>query len=89
MMGRVAADRAAATRADARRKGPRRSPARLARLAEELRAHVTSHPGERIEQIASALRQPTGDLAQPVRSLLAQGKLKTKGVKRATRYYPA
>jgi len=80
---------AAPARADARHKGKKRSPARLARVTERLRTYIESHPGERIEQIATALRQSTGDLAEPARNLLEQGKIKTKGGKRATRYYSA
>jgi DNA-binding Lrp family transcriptional regulator len=52
-----------------------------------LRVHVESHPGERIEQIARALRRTTRELARPVRRLLEQGTIAGRGVGRDTRYY--
>jgi hypothetical protein len=85
----AASARAAPATAGARHEGQEPSPARVARLTAELWAYVKSHPGVRIEQIASALGQSTRDLALPAKKLLAKGKIKTKGVKRATRYYPA
>jgi len=85
----LAAPAGAAAPAGGRRKGRKRSPAPGARLADELLAHVRSHPGERIDQIASALRTTTRELALPARKLLLQGKIRTRDVKQATRYYGA
>jgi hypothetical protein len=85
----AASARAAPAHAGARREGGKRSPARRARATDELLAHIESHPGQRLEQIASALRRSTRALARPAKSLLAQGKIRTRVVRRATRYYVA
>jgi hypothetical protein len=80
---------AAPAAATLRNKPGRRPPARTARATGELLAYVSAHPGERLEQIAAALRRSTSDLAPAARSLLAQGRIRTRGTRRATRYYVA
>jgi hypothetical protein len=42
-----------------------------------------------MEHIASELGLATPELMLPVRKLLADGKLRVEGQKRATQYYPA
>jgi hypothetical protein len=42
-----------------------------------------------MEHIARELNLATPELALPVRKLLADGKLRVEGQKRATEYYPA
>jgi hypothetical protein len=71
------------------RRRRRRSPGAIARQAEALVAHVKAHPGERLEEIASALRRSPRTLALPARKLVATRRLKARGAGRATRYYPA
>ena len=69
--------------------GKKRSPAAIARTSATLLAQITTHPGLRIAQIAKALKTSTKNLKLPVRRLIAQAKIKTKGIKRARTYSPA
>lgn len=71
-----------------RGRGAKRTAEELDRLAEQFHAFVTKHPGLRIEQINKQLNTTTKDLALPIRKLLAEGALKTKGAKRSTTYFP-
>ena len=71
-----------------RGRGAKRTSDELDRLAENFHAFVTKHPGLRIEQINKQLSTTTKDLALPIRKLLAEGALKTKGAKRSTTYFP-
>ena len=71
-----------------RGRGAKRSSVELDRMAEEFHAFVTKHPGMRIEQINKELGTTTKDLALPIRKLIADGELKTKGAKRSTVYFP-
>ena len=64
----------------------RRSPADLGRLSGTLVAHVRSNPGQRLEEIGTALRVDTATLKQPIAMLLAEGKLKKAGLARGTNY---
>jgi hypothetical protein len=65
----------------------KRSPAELAALIKKLHAHITKHPGLRIEKIAVGLGLPTKALVLPVKRLIGEKKLATKGQKRATVYF--
>jgi predicted transcriptional regulator len=56
---------------------------------EVLLAAITKEPGRRFEEIRLALGRDRADLQLPLRKLVAEGSVKSKGVKRATRYYPA
>lgn len=71
-----------------RGRGAKRTSDELDRLADQFQAFVTKHPGLRIEQINKQLNTTTKDLALPIRKLLAEGALKTKGAKRSTTYFP-
>ena len=79
--------KAAATKG--RPTGSKRPPEEIARTVERLLAAIKSKPGQRIEEIGAALRTSTKKLALPAKKLIANKKIKTKGVKRATRYLPA
>jgi|GEM_PF-1146048 len=70
-----------------RRKGQKRDPAFLASTTESLLEYVGTHQGERIEQIAKAMRVATKDLKLPAAKLLANRQVKTRGAKRGTKYY--
>ena len=70
-----------------RGRGAKRSSDELDRMAEEFHAFVAKHPGLRIEQINKELGTTTKDLALPIRKLIADGALKTKGAKRSTTYF--
>lgn len=78
--GTVAASRS-------RGRGAKRSASELDRLAEEFHAFVAKNPGLRIEQINKELVTTTKDLALPIRKLISEGAIKTKGAKRSTTYF--
>lgn len=67
--------------------GGKRAPDELDRLRDAFIAFVTKHPGLRIEQINKQLGTTTKDLALPIRKLVADGTIKTKGKKRSTTYF--
>jgi hypothetical protein len=71
------------------RKGGKRTADEIAQMADAFLAHITANPGQRMEHIAKELGLPTPELTLPVRKLLADGKLRVEGQKRATQYYPA
>lgn len=50
-------------------------------------AHVQAHAGQRLEEIAKALRCPTKILKGPVAKLVSSGALRTEGRKRGTKYF--
>ncbi|HTQ05727.1 MAG TPA: hypothetical protein VMI54_17815 [Polyangiaceae bacterium] len=77
--------RAAAPR---RSKGAKRSPGELETLTKSLLAAIKKAPGQRIEQIGKSLGAATKDLALPVKKLIAEKKISTKGQRRATAYFP-
>jgi hypothetical protein len=66
--------------------GGKRSPAELARTAERLVRHIKANPNQRAEQIAVGVGMSTRALALPLRKLVAEKRLKTKGVARGTTY---
>jgi len=72
-----------------RAKGEKRSPQALTQLVGRLHSEIKAKPGLRMEQIANALGSSTKDLALPAKKLLAEKKIKTKGERRATKYFPA
>ena len=71
------------------RKGGKRTADEIAQMADAFLVYVTAHPGQRMEHIAKELGLATPELTLPVRKLLAEGKLRVEGQKRATAYYPA
>jgi len=71
-----------------RGRGAKRTSDELDKLAEQFHAFVAKHPGLRIEQINKQLGTTTKDLALPIRKLIAEGAIKTKGEKRSTTYFP-
>jgi DNA-binding NtrC family response regulator len=79
---------ASAAAAAKRRAGEKRSPALLAQVTEQVFNHVKSNAGQGVEQIAKALGTSTKELTLPIRKLLADKKITSKGQKRATRYFP-
>jgi len=68
-------------------RGAKRSPADLEELSKRFAAFVKSNPGLRIEQINKELGTTTRDLALPIRKLIAERIVGTKGQKRATTYF--
>ena len=71
------------------RRGGKRTAEEIAQMADAFLAHITANPGQRMEHIARELGLATPELTLPVRKLLADGKLRVEGQKRATQYYPA
>jgi len=70
-----------------RGRGAKRSSDELDMLAEQFHTFVAKNPGMRIEQINKQLSTTTKDLALPIRKLVAEGAIKTKGTKRSTTYF--
>jgi hypothetical protein len=85
--GRQAA--APAARGGSRRKGQKRNPEALAQLVGQLFSAIKANPGLRMEQIAQGLKTSTQELALPAKKLIGDKKIKTKGQRRATKYFPA
>lgn len=69
------------------KKGQKRDPKAISNLADGLAATIENFPGEGIEKLGKRLNVPTKDLALPVKKLLAAKRIKTKGQKRATKYF--
>ncbi len=72
-----------------RASGEKRSSDEIDELAKTFREFVVKNPGMRIEQINKQLHTTTKDLMLPIRKLLAEGAIKTKGQRRSTVYFPA
>lgn len=70
-----------------RGRGGKRTANELDDLADRFHSFVNKHPGLRIEQINKQLGTTTKDLALPIRKLISDGALKTKGAKRSTTYF--
>jgi hypothetical protein len=69
------------------RRGSKRTPEMLDQLKENLLEIITLNPGQRMEELGRLLEVPTKELTLPVKKLLADKKVKTKGQKRATTYW--
>jgi hypothetical protein len=67
--------------------GAKRSPAELAALIKRLHSHIAKYPGLRIEKIGDGLGVATKALVLPVKRLISEKKVTTKGQKRATVYF--
>jgi hypothetical protein len=68
-------------------KGAKRTPEELEALTKKLRAAIAKQPGQRIEQIGAGLGVATKELVLPVKKLLGEKSISTKGQKRATTYF--
>jgi hypothetical protein len=91
--GRGSSNGAAAVAMPGRASKPRggrsgkRTPADLGVLSEKFGSFVKANPGLRIEQINKQLGTTTKDLALPIRKLISEGAISTKGQKRSTTYF--
>jgi hypothetical protein len=70
-----------------RGRGAKRTSDELEKMGDAFHAFVGKHPGLRIEQINKKLGTTTKDLALPIRKMIAEGSIKTKGKKRSTTYF--
>ena len=68
-------------------KGAKRPPDEIVKLTSRLLEYVKGHKGERIEQIAKGMGVSTRELNLPVKKLIANKSLRTRGQKRATQYF--
>lgn len=85
---KAASNGAAAAAAAKRAKGEKRPKAEIAQVQAKVLAHIRANPGQRIEQINKVLGTRTPDLALPLKKLIAEGAVDTKGARRATTYFP-
>jgi hypothetical protein len=69
-------------------RGAKRSSADLEELSSRFASFVAANPGLRIEQINKQLGTTTKDLALPIRKLISENRIKAKGQKRSTTYFP-
>jgi hypothetical protein len=69
-------------------RGAKRTAEDLEALSKQLASFVQANPGLRVEQINKELGTTTKDLALPIRKLIADKVISTKGQKRATTYFP-
>jgi len=70
-------------------RGEKRAPEVLETLRDKALAVIRANPGLRIEEINKELGLATGELALPIKKLLADKAIRTMGARRATRYYVA
>jgi hypothetical protein len=70
-----------------RTRGAKRTSGELEKIGERFLDYVGKHPGLRIEEINKQLGTTTKDLALPIRKMIADGEIKTKGEKRSTTYF--
>lgn len=68
-------------------RGAKRTSADIEAMSRQVVAFVKANPGLRIEQINKELGTVTKHLALPIRKLLAEGVITSKGQKRSTTYY--
>ena len=69
-------------------RGAKRTAEDLEALSEKFASFVKANPGLRIEQINKELGTTTKDLALPIRKLIAEKVISSKGNKRSTMYFP-
>jgi hypothetical protein len=69
--------------------GGKRTPEQIAKTAAKLLAYIAANPGQRAEQIAEGTKLSTGEMALPIKRLLAEKKIKASGVARGTTYVVA
>lgn len=66
----------------------KRAPAALKELQNKVQELIASQPGLRVEQMNASLGVKSGELALPIKKLLAAKVITTKGSRRATKYFP-
>ena len=56
-------------------------------MMERVRLHILNNPGQRMEQINKALGTTTKDLQLPIRKLMSDSRIYSKGSRRVTLYF--
>ncbi len=69
------------------KKGEKRTSDALQDTALSVLNIITSNPGQGVEQISKGLGVSSGELKLPIKKLLAEGLVKTKGQRRGTKYF--
>jgi hypothetical protein len=83
------AGKASAAKPVARGKGQKRSAAEIAAAVAAVHKVIKAQPGLRSEQIGKTVGLPKQEIADAIGRLLEEKSIKKKGVKRATKYFPA
>ena len=78
---------AAGRKAAPGKRGGKRTSDELESLASSILRHIQSNPGQRMEQLSASLDIPSKELTLPIKKLMQENRLRTKGQKRATAYY--
>lgn len=73
----------------ARTSGGRRSSSDVDQIATDLLGYVRKNPGQRGEDVAEAMGTDSKTIRLPMKKLIADGQVRTKGERRGMRYYPA
>lgn len=87
--GRGKAAAAAPAPAPAKRGRSRRGAGELEELRDKLLAAVAAQPGRRTEELNEALGTETSQIAQLLRRLVSEARIRTEGARRGTRYFLA
>jgi len=85
--GRPRKKAAAPVRRKASKKRGRRSSALVSKTTDSALAYIRTNPGCSVGDIGAGLGSSTKELRLPLMKLLADGKLRTTGQKRGTRYH--
>lgn len=67
----------------------RRSSSNVDQTAADLLAYVRNNPGQRGEDIAETMGTDSNAIRLPMKKLIADGKVRTKGERRGMRYFAA
>lgn len=67
-------------------KATRAKPAEIEKLIGSLKAYVSKHPDQTLEEISTGMAVPTAKLKGPAKKLLAEKVFSRKGVARGSRY---
>ena len=88
-LGGGSGKRASSPRSAPRPKGSKRSPEEIEALTKRVYGAIKDNAGSRSEQLANALGLTTAELVLPLKALLSDKKIKSKGVARGTSYTAA
>ena len=69
------------------KRGGKRTAEELEELASTVLRHIQANPGQRMEQMSASLEMASKELTLPIKKLMQENRLRTKGQKRATAYF--